>query len=703
MNLQNQTLSVAISAQTDNLPWASMSGVNTTPESSIEPCGEALLGLEAWGLVRTSLIVLLSVATCVTNFVVIVILRLNDGLHSVSGTFTSGVAIADLFIGLLIIPPNVLDSSYPDVWNNSRPMYYVWVTLDYFLSITSILSMILLNLDRFWSITYPIKYIRLRTKRHAIMMIAIIWGIVFVIVIPFAITWKYVYPDAEPVSARSNFVQYGAASWYFATGSVFVFVIPLCITCAMYFHIIKAIQKRSTMAIGRMSAGSMASKNSKKDSENAYSLVSQSDIWHLQSLYDSAVNSPTHSAAWNNRYIVNNRSVGCYASIDEEAESDDQEKKSKAGSSLEGEQDDFSLFESGRTMNHKVETTVGSSSTSGVSKEPSGCVEASTLEVADSEIVVTQAKQEILSVTNLSQAENIHHVCQNGRPNGVIPITAAERDKDRKLKVDNTPVKSHIKNGDVRSSNNNSNTSSQTQKRISQRYLTRQGLSDSWLPRNGHTTRRMRGKLSLPQGTDDHPLQIRPILSLRQSASSPQLPSTTSSPMIPNHTSSNGHATLLGNKRRDIKRNGDYFASNPSFRGSTGSVRARLRHSLTGLSGRGSKVLLILKRAQKAAKQLGVILTCFLICWMPYFAQVIVYAICPNCTKPKLMTIAVYMGYVHSLCNPILYITFNLRFRKAFQKVICPCYTPRRWYHKQALRHGSREHQLSRLYSEAQL
>ncbi|XP_071960786.1 histamine H1 receptor-like [Antedon mediterranea] len=695
MNLQNESHSIVISAKTDTIHWATMSGVNTTQESSSELCNDAILGLEVWGIVRTSLIVLLSFATCITNCVVLVVLRLNDGLHSVSSTFTSGVAIADLFIGLIIIPPNILDTSYPHFWNNSQPIYYLWVTLDYFLSITSILSMILLNLDRFWSITYPIKYIRLRTKRHAIMMIAIIWGIVFVIVTPFAATWKYVYAGGgETMTARSDFVRYGAASWYFATGSVFVFIIPLCITCGMYFHIIKAIQKRSTMAIGRMSAGSMASKNSKKDSDNAYSLVSQSDLWHLQSLYDDTVNSPSHSSTlWNCRYAGNTRTVRCYASIDEEAESDGNVKQ-PTPSSFEKENDELSSLFEGLTRNHKLETNVGSSSTSGISKEPSGCVEAATMEVTDIETSITQVKHEMVNASILNQTESSCQRCETDGSIGIV-FNTIESDKEQKIKINNSP----IKNGDVQSNH------TETQKRASHRYLTRQGLSDSCLPRNGHTTRRMRGKLSVPQANDGHPLQIKTTSAgLRSSASSPhrlcQLPSTTS---LPNYASLNGHAICIGNKRRDIKRNGEYSGSNPSFRGSTGSVRARLRHSLTGLSGRGSKVLLILKRAQKAAKQLGVILTCFLICWMPYFAQVIVYAICPNCTKPKLMTVAVYMGYAHSLCNPILYITFNLRFRKAFQKLICPCFTPRKWYHKHALRHGSREHQLSRLYSEAQL
>ena len=51
----------------------------------------------------------------------------------------------------------------------------MWLSADYVASTASILNLFVLSLDRYWSITSPLKYLRRRTKKRAFLMIAAAW------------------------------------------------------------------------------------------------------------------------------------------------------------------------------------------------------------------------------------------------------------------------------------------------------------------------------------------------------------------------------------------------------------------------------------------------------------------------------------------------------------------------------------------------
>lgn len=80
---------------------------------------------------------------------------------------------------------------------------------------------------------------------------------------------------------------------------------------------------------------------------------------------------------------------------------------------------------------------------------------------------------------------------------------------------------------------------------------------------------------------------------------------------------------------------------------------------------------------KKASKVLGIIFAVFVILWTPFFIMNILMAICPSCqtsVTPELMSTFLWMGYVASLANPIIYTMFNTAFRRAFVKILtCQC------------------------------
>ncbi|NXL95127.1 HRH1 protein, partial [Alectura lathami] len=75
-------------------------------------------------------------------------------------------------------------------------------------------------------------------------------------------------------------------------------------------------------------------------------------------------------------------------------------------------------------------------------------------------------------------------------------------------------------------------------------------------------------------------------------------------------------------------------------------------------------------RERKAAKQLGVIMAAFILCWIPYFVLYMVIAFQPHKQFPNLHMFTIWLGYVNSTLNPFLYPLCNQNFKKTFKKIL---------------------------------
>ncbi|XP_062716596.1 D(2)-like dopamine receptor [Aedes albopictus] len=83
---------------------------------------------------------------------------------------------------------------------------------------------------------------------------------------------------------------------------------------------------------------------------------------------------------------------------------------------------------------------------------------------------------------------------------------------------------------------------------------------------------------------------------------------------------------------------------------------------------------------QKATKVLGLVFFTFVFCWAPFFILNIIFAAWPNVEVPdRIVNICLWLGYVSSTINPIIYTIFNKTFRAAFIRLLrCRCERSRR-------------------------
>lgn len=84
---------------------------------------------------------------------------------------------------------------------------------------------------------------------------------------------------------------------------------------------------------------------------------------------------------------------------------------------------------------------------------------------------------------------------------------------------------------------------------------------------------------------------------------------------------------------------------------------------------------------QKATKVLGVVFFTFVICWTPFFVINFAQAFVDRnqlsaWISAEMMTTFLWLGYISSTINPIIYTVFNRNFRSAFRNLLL-CQTPR--------------------------
>ncbi|XP_077283959.1 5-hydroxytryptamine receptor 1-like [Arctopsyche grandis] len=79
-----------------------------------------------------------------------------------------------------------------------------------------------------------------------------------------------------------------------------------------------------------------------------------------------------------------------------------------------------------------------------------------------------------------------------------------------------------------------------------------------------------------------------------------------------------------------------------------------------------------LAKERKASTTLGIIMSAFIFCWLPFFVLALVRPFLhdPEAIPHSLSSLFLWLGYANSLLNPIIYATLNKDFRKPFQEIL---------------------------------
>ncbi|ESN95047.1 hypothetical protein HELRODRAFT_121581, partial [Helobdella robusta] len=172
-------------------------------------------------------LVLIVVAAILGNGLVCLAVYCNSKLRNMFNYFLVSLAISDLMSALFIMPMSIFKTSTDHVII-PKLMCVTWYSLDVLFTSSSICHLCMISVDRYLTLTYPLKYGHSKKKKHTLMKIALVWIISICIAGPlFALTWI----DKEPLVNGTDNSRDGIS-----------FYLPLLIMTIMYALTVRALR-----------------------------------------------------------------------------------------------------------------------------------------------------------------------------------------------------------------------------------------------------------------------------------------------------------------------------------------------------------------------------------------------------------------------------------------------------------------------------
>jgi hypothetical protein len=140
-------------------------------------------------VVASVVVTMLMIVVVVGNMLVIIAITTEKALKNIQNWFIASLAVADFFLGLVIMPFS-LANELMGYWIFGIWWCDVHSAMDVLLSTASIMNLCLISLDRYWSITQAVEYLKKRTPVRAVVMIGAVWVLSALICIPPLLGWK---------------------------------------------------------------------------------------------------------------------------------------------------------------------------------------------------------------------------------------------------------------------------------------------------------------------------------------------------------------------------------------------------------------------------------------------------------------------------------------------------------------------------------
>ncbi|KAG8200123.1 hypothetical protein JTE90_018912 [Oedothorax gibbosus] len=167
------------------------------------------------------------VVIVVGNMLVCIAIATEKALKTVQNWFIASLAVSDFLVGLVIMPFS-LAKELMGYWIFGTVWCEIHAALDVLLCTASINNLCLISLDRYWSVTQAVEYLKKRTATRAVLMICFVWVLSALISLPPLLGWKKEeraedYPSCS-LSDDVGYVLYSALGSFYIPAIVMVFV-----------------------------------------------------------------------------------------------------------------------------------------------------------------------------------------------------------------------------------------------------------------------------------------------------------------------------------------------------------------------------------------------------------------------------------------------------------------------------------------------
>ncbi|KAL2083645.1 hypothetical protein ACEWY4_021418 [Coilia grayii] len=230
--------------------WLAHGNSSEVPKQKYDPLG----GHNIWQVVLIVFFTgLLSLITIIGNILVLVSFKVNRQLKTVNNYFLLSLAFADLIIGVISMN---LYTTYIVMghWAMGNWACDLWLAIDYVASNASVMNLLVISFDRYFSITRPLTYRAKRTTKRAAIMIALAWLVSLVLWAPAILFWQYIV-GKRTVPSDKCYIQFLTEPIITFCTAMAAFYLPVTIMSILYWRIYKETENRSRELAGLQGSG----------------------------------------------------------------------------------------------------------------------------------------------------------------------------------------------------------------------------------------------------------------------------------------------------------------------------------------------------------------------------------------------------------------------------------------------------------------
>ncbi|TMW45467.1 hypothetical protein DOY81_009454 [Sarcophaga bullata] len=180
-------------------------------ETECDSLIRAVKWTEPSNLISLAILEFINVLVIGGNLLVIAAVFCSNKLRSVTNFFIVNLAVADLLVGLAVLPFSATWEVFK-VWIFGDVWCRIWLAVDVWMCTASILNLCAISLDRYVAVTRPVTYPSIMSTKKAKCLIAGIWVLSFVICFPPLVGWKDQKPVMQPTYTRGDSTLYYASS-----------------------------------------------------------------------------------------------------------------------------------------------------------------------------------------------------------------------------------------------------------------------------------------------------------------------------------------------------------------------------------------------------------------------------------------------------------------------------------------------------------
>nr|4IB4_A Chain A, Chimera protein of human 5-hydroxytryptamine receptor 2B and E. Coli soluble cytochrome b562 [synthetic construct]4NC3_A Chain A, Chimera protein of human 5-hydroxytryptamine receptor 2B and E. Coli soluble cytochrome b562 [synthetic construct] len=189
------------------------------------------------------LILMVIIPTIGGNTLVILAVSLEKKLQYATNYFLMSLAVADLLVGLFVMPIALLTIMFEAMWPLPLVLCPAWLFLDVLFSTASIWHLCAISVDRYIAIKKPIQANQYNSRATAFIKITVVWLISIGIAIPVPI--KGIETDVDNPNNITCVLTKERFGDFMLFGSLAAFFTPLAIMIVTYFLTIHALQKKA--------------------------------------------------------------------------------------------------------------------------------------------------------------------------------------------------------------------------------------------------------------------------------------------------------------------------------------------------------------------------------------------------------------------------------------------------------------------------